>query len=161
MPSAGLAAGAAEGPRHRLVETTAATSGLVKQLPPEISEGVLSTSYLKDPNLDEFKSDPAIKLYQEIIEKYYGLGLDLTVQPIGPTEGELFVKLLSGLKQVTRADIIKAARSLDNVEISYLQPGIRLNTSATDGFPIKQMQVIQFNEGAFRRVGDVVSAPPL
>lgn len=145
----------------RLVETTAATAGLVKQLAPDVAEGVISTNYYKDPNLDEFKTDPAIVRYQQIMQKYYGPGFDPTTQPIGPAEGELFVKIVETLNPVTRDSVIKAARALSNVELSYLLPGIRLNTSANDGFPIDQMQVIVFGNGVFRRVGDIAQASPL
>lgn len=145
----------------RLVETTAATAGLVRQLAPEVGEGVISTNYYKDPNLDEFKSDPAIKRYLQIMQTYYGPGFDPTTQPIGPAEGELFVRIVEGLNPVTRDNIIKAARSLSGVEISYLLPGIRLDTSSADGFPIDQMQIIVFRNGAFQRVGDIVKASPL
>ena len=145
----------------RVVEVTAATSGLVRQLAPEIAEGVVSTNYYKDPNLAEFKDDPAIKSYFEIMNKHYGPGFDPTTLPVGATQGETFVKMLKDMPALTRENLMKAARSLHDVEISFLLPGVQLNTSATNGFPIDQMQIIEFRNGAFTRVGDIVTASPL
>jgi branched-chain amino acid transport system substrate-binding protein len=145
----------------RVVEVTAATSGLVRQLPPEVAAGVISTNYYKDPNTEEFRDDPAIKKFHDVMGKYYGAGYDPTVLPVGATEGEAFEKIAQGLKDMTRAGLMKAARSLHDVEISYLLPGIRLNTSATDSFPIDQMQIIEFKNGGFVRTGDVITAAPL
>ena len=45
---------------------------------------------------------------------------------------------------LTRANVMKQAASLD-LELGMLRPGIRVNTSATDYQPIKQLFLIQFD----------------
>lgn len=142
----------------RVVETSTASSGLLRQLPPELAEGVLSTTYFKDPNQAEFKNDPAIVHYLEAMDKYFGAGFDPRAAPLGAGQAEAFIRVAQTLNPVTREALMHAVRSLNNVENPILLPGIRLNTSATDGFPIEQMQILQFSNGGFERVGEIIEA---
>jgi hypothetical protein len=58
---------------------------------------------------------------------------------------------------LTRENVMKQAASLNNVSLPMLLPGITLQTSATDFFPIEQMQLEQFNGTKWELIGDVVS----
>ena len=144
----------------RLVETSTASSGAIKNLPPEVLAGVVSAAYVKDPTSPEFANDPAIKRYYDAMAEFYGPGFDPSAQPLGAAEAEAFLHALANTKEPTRASFLAAARDLEGVEIPFLLPGIRLNLKAS-GFPITQMQIIEFDDGKFVRVGDVVSGAPL
>lgn len=143
----------------RFVETSSSSSGLVRQLAPEVAEGIFSTTYFKDPNQAEFKNDPAILRYFEAMDKHFGAGFDRTAAPLGAGQAEAFIHVAQQLNPVTREALIEAVRSLKDVENPILLPGIVLNTSATDGFPIEQMQIAQFKDGGFQRLGEVIYAP--
>ena len=57
--------------------------------------------------------------------------------------------LIQVLKQcgdeLTRASVMKQAANLKDFELGLLLPGIRINTSPAEYFPIEQMQMSRFN----------------
>jgi branched-chain amino acid transport system substrate-binding protein len=46
---------------------------------------------------------------------------------------------------------------LKNFELGLLLPGIKINTSPSDFFPIEQMQMAQFKGDSFELFGPVIS----
>lgn len=145
----------------RLVETSTASSGAIKKLPPELIDGIVSSAYAKDPTSAEFKDDPAILTYQKAMAEYFGSGFDPTSQPLGALEAATLIRVFETTPEPTRAAFVAAARKLEGVEIPFLLPGIRVSLASTHGFPITQMQIIRFENGNFVRVGDVLYGPPL
>ena len=57
---------------------------------------------------------------------------------------------------LTRENVMKQAASLKNLELDLLLPGIKINTSATDYFPLKQMQMQKFDGEKWVRFGPVI-----
>ena len=58
---------------------------------------------------------------------------------------------------LTRENVMKQAANLHNLELPMLLPGIKINTSPTDYYPLKQMQMQQFNGKDWRPVGPIMS----
>jgi branched-chain amino acid transport system substrate-binding protein len=52
---------------------------------------------------------------------------------------------------------MKQAANLEDLELPLLLPGIKINTSASDFFPIKQMQMRRFNGERWERFGAVIT----
>lgn len=144
----------------RLVETSTASSGLLKRLPAPMIEGVVSAVYLKDPTSEQWKNDPAIKTYQDAMAKFFGAGFDPTAQPMGAVLGEAFVKLLEQLKTGQRAELMEIARKVDKQQNDFLLPGITFNTASTNGFPITQMQIVTVRGGVLTPTGDIMTGAP-
>jgi branched-chain amino acid transport system substrate-binding protein len=59
---------------------------------------------------------------------------------------------------LTRANIMKQAASIKNLELGGFLPGIKINTSATDFAPISQLQLMKLKGGTWERFGDIISA---
>ena len=59
---------------------------------------------------------------------------------------------------LTRENVMKQAASLKDLELDGLLPGIKINTSATDFAPIKQVQMMRFKGETWERFGDILSA---
>jgi branched-chain amino acid transport system substrate-binding protein len=47
--------------------------------------------------------------------------------------------------ELTRENVMKQATNLKDLELGMLLPGIKINTSPTDYFPVEQMQMSRFN----------------
>jgi len=58
---------------------------------------------------------------------------------------------------LSRENVMKQAASLHDLELPMLLPGIKLNTSADNFSPIKQMQLQRFNGKTWELFGDVLS----
>jgi branched-chain amino acid transport system substrate-binding protein len=48
-------------------------------------------------------------------------------------------------EELTRENVMRQAANLKNFELGLLLPGIKINTSPTDYFPVEQMQMSRFN----------------
>ncbi|MGY4373098.1 beta-phosphoglucomutase-like phosphatase (HAD superfamily) [Bradyrhizobium sp. i1.3.1] len=57
---------------------------------------------------------------------------------------------------LTRANLMKQTQSFRDVELPMLLPGIKLNTSAEQVTPIRQLQMARFNGKSWELFGDVI-----
>jgi hypothetical protein len=58
---------------------------------------------------------------------------------------------------LTRANVMKQAANLKDVQQSTLLPGVKVNTSPTDFSPIEQMQLMRFEGENWKLFGDVLT----
>ena len=146
-------------PVHLLNSVSASVGSVLKPAGFEASQGILTTSYLKDPTDPQWKNDPAMKEWVVFMDKYYPEGdKTSTFTAYGYMVAQTLVQVLkqSG-NELTRANVMKQAANLKNFELGLLLPGIKINTSASDFFPIEQMQLAQFKGQAFELFGPVYS----
>jgi hypothetical protein len=57
---------------------------------------------------------------------------------------------------LTRENVMKQATSIENLELPMLLPGIRINTSPSDFYPLEQMQLMRFDGKHWVRFGPVI-----
>jgi branched-chain amino acid transport system substrate-binding protein len=58
---------------------------------------------------------------------------------------------------LTRENVMRQAASLKDLEVPGLLPGIRVNTSPGDFYPIKQVQLMRFDGKTWVRFGELMS----
>ena len=58
---------------------------------------------------------------------------------------------------LTRANVMKQAASLKDLQLPMAIPGVVINTSATDFFPFEQMQMQRFTGERWELFGPVIS----
>jgi len=74
------------------------------------------------------------------------------------TTSQLMVRVLTACgDNLTRANVMKQAASLKDVELGMLLPGIKVNTSPTDYFPLEELQMRRFNGEGWELFGPVMS----
>jgi len=70
--------------------------------------------------------------------------------------------LMQVLKQcaddLTRANIMKQVANIHDLALPMLLPGVQVNTSPTDFYPIKQMQMARFDGERWVLFGPVMAA---
>jgi branched-chain amino acid transport system substrate-binding protein len=125
----------------------------------ENSKGVLSTIFLKDPTDPAWKDDPAIHEWLAFMDKYFPEGDKSSIFPVyAYLTAQALVQVLKLCgDDLTRENVMKQAASLKDLELSLLLPGIKISTSASDYFPIKQMQLSRFNGQHGELIGSVLS----
>jgi branched-chain amino acid transport system substrate-binding protein len=113
----------------------------------EASKGILSTSYLKDATDPTWKDDPALKEWAAFMDKYFPEGdKTSTFSVYGYLTAQTMVQVLKQCgDELTRENVMKQAANLKDLELGMLLPGIKINTSPTDYFPVEQMQMSRFN----------------
>jgi hypothetical protein len=57
---------------------------------------------------------------------------------------------------LTRENVMRQAANLKNFSSDVLLPGIKINTSPDDFFPIEQMQLMRFNGEAWELFGEII-----
>ena len=113
----------------------------------EASKGILSTNYLKDATDPTWKDDPALKEWVAFMDKYFPEGdKTSTFSVYGYLTAQTMVHVLKQCgDELTRENVMKQATDLKDLELGMLLPGIKINTSPTDYFPVEQMQMSRFN----------------
>jgi branched-chain amino acid transport system substrate-binding protein len=146
-------------PVHLLNNVSQSVGSVLKPAGLENAKGIYSSYYLKDANDPQWQDDPAMKEWRAFMDKYFPEG-DKTSS--FTTYGYAVAQTLEQvLRQcgddLTRENVMKQAANLKNLQIGLLLPGIKINTSPDDYYPIEQMQMQRFNGERWEPVGDVMS----
>jgi branched-chain amino acid transport system substrate-binding protein len=105
-----------------------------------VINGAVSIVFFKDPSDPRWAKDPGISLFQGIMRKAGASDLKNGYYVAGMASAFSLVDALREAgKNLTRAGIMAAARSLNEANNPFVIPGIVVKTSATDGFPIQQV----------------------
>jgi branched-chain amino acid transport system substrate-binding protein len=123
------------------------------------SVGIISTAYLKDPSDPQFANDNGIAWYRDFIKKYYPEGdVNDPQNEIGISIAQTWVQVLKQAgNDLTRENIRKQATNIHDLELPLLLPGVKLNTTATNYYPVTQLQLTKFDGKSWVRFGDVLS----
>ena len=116
--------------------------------------GLISTSYLVSATYAAQANTVGVKLANQIISQYApGLVASLkggdanVIYGLGAAWTMVYALQHAG-KTPTRAGLMKALKSMKNVVDPFTYPGIKMNTSATDNFPIEPEILVKWNGGA-------------
>lgn len=124
----------------------------------EKSVGLITALYLKDPTDPQWGNDPPMKIWLAWMKKYYPEGdvkdgLNVYGYAVAQT-------LVQALKQcgdeLTQENVMRQAANLKNFEVPVLLPGIRINTSSNDFYPIEQVQLARFDGKRWVLFGEVL-----
>ena len=123
----------------------------------EKSVGVISSAYVKDPTDPQWKSDAAARDWLNWMKTYYPDGDVAEIYNVyAYTNAQLLIQVLKQCgDELTRENVMKQAANLQNLDLPMLLPGVRINTSATDYDPIKQLQLMRFDGRQWVRFGEV------
>jgi branched-chain amino acid transport system substrate-binding protein len=146
-------------PVHILNNVAGSIGSVLKPAGFENSKGVLSTAYLQDPTDKANANDPGVKEWVAFMDKYFPEG-DKTNS--GNVSGYVIARLMVHVLQqcgdnLTHENVMKQAANLKHVDLGMLLPGITVNTSPTDYFPLKQLQMRRFNGEGWENFGPVIS----
>ena len=114
---------------------------------PELTLGARAIAFVKNPNDPIWRKDPAVALYRSILKRFAPGAKPTDVYNwYGMTVAWTMVDTLKRAgKNLTRAGLLRAARSLDTTANPFLLPGTRLRTSATDAFPLDTVYLYRYD----------------
>ena len=114
---------------------------------PDLTRGARAIAFVKNPNDPIWRKDPTVALYKSILSRFapsakwsdvynwYGMTVAWTMVDTLKRAG----------KNLTRAGLLRAARSLDTTANPFLLPGTRLRTSAKDAFPLDTVYLYRYD----------------
>jgi ABC-type branched-subunit amino acid transport system substrate-binding protein len=116
-------------------------------------DNTFTVQYAKDPANPKWDSDAGMKLYKQVMAKYYPKGrITDGLNLYGVAVAHSFVQLLyKAGTNLTRKSLMDAYRSW-NENHPLLLPGNRQKTGGADQLPIQCEQVVKFTNGTFQPV---------
>ena len=126
----------------------------------EKSIGIITAQYMKDPTDPQWSKEKPFLAWVDWMKKYYPQG-DLAdiLNVYGYSAAQTLVHLLKQCgDDLTRENIMRQAANIKNLELSLLLPGMRINTSPTDFYPIEQMQLGRFDGKRWVLFGELINA---
>jgi ABC-type branched-subunit amino acid transport system substrate-binding protein len=147
-------------PTHFLVQNANSIATVLTPAGLDHSTGIISTAYLKDPSDPQFANDTGIKWYLDFMKQYYSDGDAKDPQnEIGVSIAATFVQVMRQCgDDLSRENLMKQANNIRDLELPLLLPGIKLNTSATDHYPIEQLQLVKFDGKGWQSFGPVLGS---
>ena len=146
-------------PVHLLNNVATSVGSILEPAGLENAKDILSSKYIKDPTDPAWKDDPDFKQWLAFLETYFP-DADRTSSStvIGYAVTATVVQVLRQCgDDLTRENVMRQAANLKDVGIPMLLPGILINTTVDDYFPIKQMQMGRFTGERWEQFGPVFS----
>lgn len=141
-------------PLHFLASPSNSMSGTLKPVGFDKAIGVISATYSKDPSDPQWASDPGVQGYLAFMKKYYSEADPTDPNALrGYDEAMALVQVLKQCgEDLTRENVMRQATDLKALQLPMLLPGITVNTSPTNYFPINQVQLERFDGAHWTRL---------
>jgi branched-chain amino acid transport system substrate-binding protein len=147
-------------PAHYMTNVAASVAVTMKPAGFDNCQGILTASWLKDPTDKQWESADDMKAWRAFMARYLPNGNvnDVNVS-FAYSVASLMVETLRRCgDDLTRANVIKQAASYHNYTPPLLLPGITVNTSPTDYYPVQAVQMQRFKGETWELFGEVMHA---
>ena len=143
---------------HYLIYNSASVKSTFEPAGLEASTGIITTSFYKDPGQLALADDPATRAYKAMMARYapnddpnnstaaYGYCVGQALEGILQQAGD----------KLTRENLLRLATNLQNVQLTMMRPGVTLNNSPKDYFPVSLLQMMRFNGKELQSMGTPV-----
>jgi branched-chain amino acid transport system substrate-binding protein len=125
----------------------------------ENAQGILSAAYAKDGADAQWDTDEGMKKFYAFLAKYAPEANKADGSVVfGYGQAQTMVQVLKQCgDDLTRENVMKQAASLKDFAPDTLLPGVKINTSATDFYPIEQLQMMRFKDQKWELFGPIIS----
>ncbi|KAB2851782.1 MAG: ABC transporter substrate-binding protein [Hyphomicrobiaceae bacterium] len=146
-------------PAHYLNNVSASIGAVIKPAGFEASQGIITANYIKDATDPQWAKSPDMIEWNAFMDKYMPQGDKKSTFPVyAYAVSSTLVEVLKRCgDNLTRENIMKQAASLKGLDVPLLLPGIKINTSATDFYPIQAVQLVRLEGEVFKLFGDIIS----
>ena len=145
---------------HYLTNVSASVAAVMKPAGFDNSQGILTAAYLKDPTDKQWESSDDMKAWRAWMAKNMpNANVNDANIAFAYSVASLMVETLKRCgDNLTRENIMKQAAGYHNYVNPLLLPGITINTSATDFYPIQAVQLSKFKGDTWELFGEVMHA---
>jgi branched-chain amino acid transport system substrate-binding protein len=147
-------------PAQYLNNVSAQVSTTMKPSGFENVQGVITAAYLKDPTDKQWADDAELKEWRAFMTKYMPSANQSDVNYVYAYSVSFLMAETLGKcgDDLTRENLMKQAANHKKLRVPCLLPGIAVNTSPTDFYPIQSVQLQRFKGESWELFGDVMSA---
>ncbi|MGF6307715.1 branched-chain amino acid transport system substrate-binding protein [Bradyrhizobium sp. i1.8.4] len=145
-------------PTHYIGNNASSAGSTLKAAGFDISKGIISSAYMKDPVDAAWDSDPAVVKWRAFLDKYDPAAAKNDIYAaIAYVVSQVMVQVLKQCgDDVSSESIIKQAANLKDFEADLLLSGIKVNTSPSDHYPLEQLQLVRFSGERYEILGRVI-----
>lgn len=142
-----------------LSSTSSSIGSVLKPAGLDNAKGIISATYIKDPNDPEMRNDPDVQLWTAFMDKYLPPASNSDTGALyGYISAETLVEVLRRCgDDLSRANVMRQASNLKDVRIGMLLNGITVNTAPDDFFPLEQMQLMRFDGQKWNLMGELIN----
>jgi branched-chain amino acid transport system substrate-binding protein len=146
-------------PLKILTAVSSSVGAVIQPAGVDISKGWVSDTYIKDSTDPQYADDPAVVEYKEVLKQYYpDANPDDGLYLYGMSVAQLFVRIMESLPNVCRDSLMAAAKDFEWDTPPLLIPGIGIKTGPGDGFPVQQVQMMQWDGTKWDKFPDIIDA---
>ena len=147
-------------PAQYLNNVSASVGSVMKPAGFENSQGIITAQYLMDPTDKQWADNADMKGWSAWMDKWMPGGNKADANHVF---GYAVVILMhETLKKcgddLTRDNVMRQAANFQQFKLPMLIPGITINTSPTDYYPIQSVKLAKFSGESWELFGDVMSA---
>lgn len=146
-------------PAHYLNNVSSSFGSVFKPAGIDASQGVMLALYRKDVSDAQFAKAPDVVAFKAFMAKYMSnADIKDDTHNYGYSVSHTMIEVLKKCGDtLTRENIMKQAASLKGFEAPLLLPGIKINTSATDFYPLQSVQMARVKGESFEMFGEILS----
>lgn len=121
---------------------------------PDAVNGIVTTTYLKDPAQPKYQRDPQVRFYKALMAKYLpNANVNNSQYYYGMAKAADFVQALYRAgKNPTRESLMRAVDNL-TYKSPWVLPGANISTSPRSPFPMKYQKYARYNNGSYTEFG--------
>jgi ABC-type branched-subunit amino acid transport system substrate-binding protein len=131
----------------------------------DYADGVFSSGFVKEPSDPAWTGDAGVKEYLGFMEKYAPATDKMSSGAVwGYAMAQTLVQVLKQCgDDLTRENVMKQTLALKDFKSNMFLPGVALNTSPTNYYPILQEQFMRYDvvKKSWKPIGDIISVSPL
>jgi branched-chain amino acid transport system substrate-binding protein len=147
-------------PVHYLNNVSASVAAVMKPAGFDNAQGIITAAYIMDATDKQWDDNDEMKAWRAWMDKNMPQANKADLNHIyGYSVAVLMTETLKRCgDELTRANLMKQAASFKNYRLPLLLPGITVNTSPTDYYPIQAVQLQRFKGETWELFGEVMHA---
>jgi branched-chain amino acid transport system substrate-binding protein len=147
-------------PVHYLNNVSASVAAVMKPAGFDNAQGIITAAYIMDATDKAWDNNEEMKAWRAWMDKNMPQANKADLNHIyGYAVAALMTETLKRCgNEMTRANLMKQAASFQKYRLPLLLPGITINTSPTDFYPIQAVQLQRFKGETWELFGDVMHA---
>jgi len=147
-------------PAQYLNNVSASVGSVMKPAGFDNSQGIITAQYLMDPTDKQWVDNADMKGWAAWMDKWMPGGNKADANHVfGYAVAILMHETLKKCgDDLTRDNVMKQAANFQKYKLPMLIPGITINTSPTDYYPIQSVKLAKFSSDTWELFGDVMSA---
>ena len=147
-------------PVHYLNNVSASVAAVMKPAGFDNAQGIITAAYIMDATDKAWDNNEEMKAWRAWMDKNMPQANKADLNHIyGYAVAALMTEALKRCgNEMTRANLMKQAASFQKYRLPLLLPGITINTSPTDFYPIQAVQLQRFKGETWELFGEVMHA---